>query len=216
MNTKNDFIDDEDEIVLPKPSEESLKLLSSLDDFDDFETKVYPVKSEEIKVKPSKFLSGKSKFIKSESYGLSPEDFLLREKEKWQKENIQGLALVDLQSVDVVKVPKEKRKKIVKSLANSITKIKDFIIDEVAPLQLALGNALEEAKQTLENSLDIKLESNHKLIETMIKDAIRLKIFNFVAQELNLTAEEKETLVNKYYVILVENQKYKDDKKSKR
>ena len=58
-----------------------------------------------------------------------------------------------------------------------------------------------QSKQILESILGVNLKSSSKLLESMVTDAVRLKTFSFIADKLKLSKEEKNLIINKYFVL---------------
>lgn len=174
-------------------------------DIDDFETKLYPVKKQVKEKKTNPFIQGTSKFLEvkdvEDEYDL--EDQVRQVQENWHKTTLRGSRLVDMQTTDVVKIDKKLKKEFIKNLGNNIDSIKDFLINETAPTELAVMNAFEQSKQTLDTILGIKLEGSSKQLRSMISDAIILKTFSFIAHKLGLEDSHKETIINKYFVLTI-------------
>ena len=180
-------------------------LLAALENFnaDDFETKLYPVNKAK---KESKFFKGNSKFfVKTEEDNqvANEEDLMQKAKQEWKSTNLSGKNLINLQTTDIVEVDKNTKREFILNLNDSINEIRNFLVHDTTPTQLALSNAFDQSKQTLESILGVKVDSSSKQIEAMITDAIKLKTFEFIADKLKLTTEQKQIIINKYYVITV-------------
>lgn len=192
-------VDSSGETVPVTLDDRYFNMLSEID-ADTFETKFFPVEEKKPK---SKFIVGKSKFISNSVDEEDIEKIALMEKKKWKKNTLRGKDLVDLQTTDVVKVDKKTKSKFIRSLADNISNIKKYLVDEIAPSQLALLNAFDQSNQTLESILGVKVDQSTKVIESMMMDAYRLKVFYYLADVLKLTEEQRKIITDKYFVITV-------------
>lgn len=195
----------------PKLSGESIPIvidsarLEALRDFDvdDFETKLFPIKKD-IKNNQSKFFQGKSKFFISQEpleVDNNLEALMDKAKQEWEAKDLSGKNLIDLQTTDIVKVDKKSKKEYVEKLNKSIIDIREFIVNETSHTEIALPSVLMQSKQILESILGVNLKSSSKLLESMVTDAVRLKTFSFIADKLKLSKEEKNLIINKYFVL---------------
>jgi hypothetical protein len=174
-------------------------LMDSVDE--DFETKVYPVNREN---KSSKFLSKPSRFLSSKNQpSASLESQVKNAAKDWEARNLRGKNLIDTQTTDVVKIDKDQKKKFIKDLSVEIDKLREYLINEIAPSQLAMASAFEQTNQTLESILGVKVDQSTKVLESMVADAIRLKIFSFLVDHLKLSKEQKKIITEKYFVLSV-------------
>jgi len=101
---------------------------------------------------------------------------------------------------DVVKVDKRIRAEFVSDLKGHMDSIEQFFIKEVAPIEVALGDAVERARQTVALITESEVEEmSFSLMQTMFQDAIRLKTFDFLCTKLQLTPALRQVLIEKYF-----------------
>lgn len=175
-------------------------LMEAIDSEEEFETKVYPVAR---KQKASKFLSKGSKFLSNNKDEDDLEYDVKNAAKDWESKNLRGKDLIDTQTADIVKIDKTQKKKFIKDLSAEIDKLREYLITEIAPSQLAMASAFEQTNQTLESILGVKVEQSTKILESMVSDAIRLKIFSFLVDHLKLSKEQKKIITEKYFVLSV-------------
>lgn len=175
------------------------RLKEIIDDPDAFETKV--IKAKKIKAKKRKqefvsnFIEGtpKGKFF---NLPITEEISLEELKKDW--ENRGGEDFVLNNSTDVLDISKKKKKKFVKEIKGRIQEIRDFVVNEIAPVELSVFNAFEEAKQELELLTGGKVEQSSRHIEAMVSDAVAIKMFHFISELLSLTEDQKKVILKKH------------------
>ncbi len=115
--------------------------------------------------------------------------------EGFRKEN-----LLENKTIDIVNVDSKTTTRFIGSLDSNIKKIRDFLITEIAPLDVALDPAIEEASQILRIiTEDTEVETSFKHIRTLLNDAINLKVIEFLASNLKLSNDLKGKLLNEYF-----------------
>ena len=135
-----------------------------------------------------------NKFIRKEDRSL---DSLKREWESTLKTEEEKVATV---VSDVVKVDKRVRAEFVSDLKAHMDSIEQFFVKEVAPIEVALGDAVERARQTVALITESDVEdTSFGLVHTMFQDAIRLKTFDFLCAKLQLTPALRQVLIDKYF-----------------
>jgi len=77
-------------------------------------------------------------------------DFSVLEKGSSKERVPSRTEILQDKTLDTVEVPEEVRKRILAELESSTRFLRDFILYEIGPISLALENAIEEAKQTLQ------------------------------------------------------------------
>ncbi len=113
----------------------------------------------------------------------------------FRKEN-----LLENKTIDIVTVDNKTTTHFISSLDSNIKKIRDFLVSEIAPLDIALEPAIEEASQILRIITDdTEVEPSYKHIRTILNDAINLKVIEFLASNLKLSNDLKGKLLNEYF-----------------
>lgn len=101
---------------------------------------------------------------------------------------------------DVVKVDKRKKAEFVSDLKSNMDSIEAFFLKEVAPVEAALGDALERARQTIEVITDSEVEQEStEHLRAMFRDAVKLKSFDFLCDKLALPEHLRTVLIEKYF-----------------
>lgn len=135
-----------------------------------------------------------NKFIRKESRSL---ESLKREWESTLKTEEEKVATL---VADVVKVDKRVRAEFVSDLKAHMDSIEQFFVKEVAPIEVALGDAVERARQTVSLITESDVEdASFGIVHTMFQDAIRLKTFDFLCTKLQLTPALRQVLIDKYF-----------------
>lgn len=201
---------DESEIV-PQISSALLSRLDEINKSQTLETKVF-VKERKDKIKKSKFLTKTSKFLVHSKEQSEPVIDINEFKKEWEEHDKKLEVDIDLSTTEVLKVDKKKKKKFVQNLYEEIQSLRNFIIEEIAPLELAVPNALLEAKQELEAYLDLDISQITKSYDSAISDAIKIKVLDFIFGKLKLTKSQKKDLIIKHLKLSPEDYiKYRDN-----
>lgn len=101
---------------------------------------------------------------------------------------------------DVIKIDKRVRAKFVSDLKVNMDSIEAFFITEVAPIEVALADALERSRQQIELLTDSEVEAeSFNNIQAMFREAVRLKTFDFLCSKLQLPDRLRDILVDKHF-----------------
>lgn len=194
--------------AIPQISSSLLSRLEEVDKEKTLETKVF-VKHRKQKKDKVKFLSKPSKFLVmgSKDEVIDIEEF----KKEWEEHDKAVEEEFDLSTTEVLKIDKKKKKKFVSELYNEIQSLRNFIVEEIAPLEFAVPNALHEAKQELEGYLDLDVTQLTKTYESALNDAVKIKILNYIFSRLALTENQKRDLIIKHLKLSAEEyDRYKE------
>ena len=120
--------------------------------------------------------------------------------EQLQEENISNL---NKDTAKIQHVKKRDKKKFINSLDENIQKITDFLIQEVAPHEIAFNSALERSKEKLSLILDIpmsELNISYEPQKALWRDALNAKTFNFLGDLLGISQSELSLIVEKHLI----------------
>lgn len=154
--------------------------------------------------KPSKFISGDpekySSFICRETRTDRELDLIDKEAEQKQIQVEEDYAerrrkRILSKLANVYEVSDRDKKKFIKDISTLTNKIRDFIVLEIAPLEIAVDAAIEEAAESLEL---ITLTNNARVDSAYLRRIIDrlsdLRIFEFVSGIAGINNETKRKL----------------------
>lgn len=117
-------------------------------------------------------------------------------------------------SAKVVSVKNDTKKSFTKDLSRKIRRLRRFIVEEIAPLNIAIDSAFDQAYQELSLILetdDGSLEMGSDEYVNLLRDAIRAKMFVFLCEELGCPDSMADLLIRKHLGVL--NEKLPDVQK---
>jgi hypothetical protein len=102
--------------------------------------------------------------------------------------------------LEVIEVSAEDRSELANRLKNQIDGIKEFLLDEIVPFNLAIQPAIDEVTQILALVIEdnnIQVQSSH--FKQISSAALNLKIAGWVAKNLQLTGPQTQTIFDNLY-----------------
>ncbi|MFA5670207.1 MAG: hypothetical protein WC967_13275 [Balneolaceae bacterium] len=138
----------------------------------------------------------------SSNYPNIMDDLLELEKvhEQLEQESIENL---NINTAKIQHVKKKDKKKFIGSLDDNIQKITDFLIEEIAPKELAFNSALERSKEKLSLILDIpisELNVSYEAQKSLWRDVLNAKTFRFLGELLDTPPSELLPIMEKHLI----------------
>ncbi|QJT70864.1 hypothetical protein GR7B_00066 [Vibrio phage vB_VcorM_GR7B] len=97
--------------------------------------------------------------------------------------------------VEIVEVDEDDSERFLEALDAQRGKIRDFLLFELAPMSMGMAIALDEFNQEISNIMDENVQSNFSKLNKIMDDAIMLKTYEFLTDELGLSQENADRLV---------------------
>lgn len=101
---------------------------------------------------------------------------------------------------DIFEVPKGMRASYISSLEGQIKDFTQFIVTDLSPIANGFETAIDHAEQLLrlitKSDQDM---SQAGVLRAMLRDSMQLKALQFISEKLDLSADQKSVLVEKYF-----------------
>lgn len=96
---------------------------------------------------------------------------------------------------NVYEVSKSDKQKFIQDISRMTKEVRDFIVLEIAPLEIAVEAAIEEAAESLEiitSTSEAQVDSSY--IRKVTEKVSELRVFEFISNKSNLSKELKRKL----------------------
>lgn len=138
--------------------------------------------------------SSNNKFLRKEQRSLESLRKSWEEELKTEEEKLAPLV------TDVIKVPKKVHAQFISDLSANMASIEAFMLKEVAPVEVALIDSLERARQTISIITDSEVEADSiNATLSLFREAVRLKTFDFLCAKLQLPERLRKVLIEKHF-----------------
>ncbi|WYW02590.1 hypothetical protein Peetri_00001 [Pseudomonas phage vB_PpuM-Peetri] len=107
------------------------------------------------------------------------------------------LEAIEGEIVDVLDIDEDFRDEFLRDTQDMATSIREFLFKQIAPMAVGSSIAFDEFNQELSAVLgDKNATSNFSTVKQMLEDAMTMKTFEFLTEQLNLSSESSRNVLS--------------------
>lgn len=126
---------------------------------------------------------------------IAQQDFSYVEVEEFEP---MGIEKIKGDIVDIIEISELDKTEFLATLDSNKKKIRDFLLKEIAPLDMAVGMAVSEVSQELNLITGSPVHQNFRRVNEMLTEIINIKVVEFLSKHIELDSMYLQMIVESF------------------